>query len=365
MNVLFLYEHIEGGEKIVTEKIYFELKKRNNSSVTRSLLKPLEKTSSFHYFSWLFRSLLFAASEICVKNSLKKISIVYCTTFTAATAALFLRKIYGYKVVFHYHGSRIPVQPTSKLSKVSYFTQYLKLQASLTLHRFVANQSDVCIAPSTFSSKELNTILKINRNWISIPNPIAIPIKFISRTKFTDKKILLTLGRLDPIKNYELSIQALHQLQKKYNHFVLIIGYFSPKNLPEHEYLNKLQRLAKKLTIEKSVVFLENQPSQLLYQLSDIVLAFSHTETFSLIVMEAIANTKHVLTNTMKLKEIADQFENAHFLDTKDPVQLANRIQILAQSEVLSTSSKKMISEYFKIHKIESVVDSLLQHFSA
>jgi len=111
-----------------------------------------------------------------------------------------------------------------------------------------------------------------------------------------DKKVMLFVGRLQPLKAADTAIKALGHLVKWGRvspgdvRLMIVGGSSGPSGIGEVE---KLNRLATSLGVADAVQFVPAQPHQRLpdfYQAADVCLVPSHAESFGLVALEAQAS---------------------------------------------------------------------------
>lgn len=103
---------------------------------------------------------------------------------------------------------------------------------------------------------------------------------------FPEDKVILYLGRISKEKNIEelLAAMEIYLLKRKNVRFVLVGGG------PEKEYL---QQYAKKLSVSNEILFIGEQPWDriaLFYQMGDVFVSASNSETQGLTYIEAMAS---------------------------------------------------------------------------
>lgn len=183
--------------------------------------------------------------------------------------------------------------------------------------------ADRIIAVSDKFKEDLNE-LGINNNKII---PILNGIDFNKQSKknytkedfgFSDKDFLiLMVARLEPIKAHHIAFRALSQLIKTYDRcHLIIIGDGSLKN--------ELKRLAHKLNIHKNVHFLGYRNDvDYFYQISDITILTSLSESFPLVLLEsARAKTPVISTNVGCVKKLLPHKSLGWVVDPRNVEQL-------------------------------------------
>ena len=103
--------------------------------------------------------------------------------------------------------------------------------------------------------------------------------------------ILLSVGRLHPVKNHAFLIEACCELKSRGRDFVCLIAGEGPER-------NTLTRLIQRLGLQGNVELLGALPREWLsyyYQIADIVVLTSFSEGIPLVLMEAMAHERTVL----------------------------------------------------------------------
>ncbi len=112
------------------------------------------------------------------------------------------------------------------------------------------------------------------------------------------KKIILFVGRIDPIKGISFLIEAVYKLANQYlsfkNNFrmLLIGGDVNSRQFWRNSEVRKIKKLIEDKNLSCCVKFIGSQPHNLLpcyYSASDVVAMPSKYESFGLVVLEAMA----------------------------------------------------------------------------
>lgn len=301
INIAYCFENNCGGETIATHYFLRYLTTQKETSGNMHSYLPLQRTSFYDFFSWVYSSIHFFSRKLFYEKSP---FITYTTTYTAACAALpavFLRKT---KVVFHYHGSRLPDPPLIQLG-VRWFSQSVKYLAAYILQNISFIYSELIIVPS-FETVE---ILKkkyfciAQKKYAVIPNGYDVtnffPISKNKKKQIRRKigiadgtKVLLYSGRLEPKKNVNLLLIFFkHYLVKK--GLSLVLAYNKPQTITELLYVQKIFEYINKNKLSQSIILIENAYTTFipahLYGAADCVISFSDTEVSSLVEIEASA----------------------------------------------------------------------------
>jgi D-inositol-3-phosphate glycosyltransferase len=168
--------------------------------------------------------------------------------------------------------------------------------------------------------------------------PVA---KMAARQKLgiSDERILLFVGRIDPLKGIDRLLKAMPYLQSFKGLRLIIIG--------GDEYsqgeVEKLQKLCAELKIEDSVTFqglVKHEQLPYFYSAADVCVVPSYYESFGLVALESLAcGTPVVATDVGDLKSIIRQGETGYVVADNSPQTLADRI-----ARLLSKSPRDMES---------------------
>ena len=135
--------------------------------------------------------------------------------------------------------------------------------------------------------------------------------KVFSRGKLglpQNKKIILFVGRIDPIKGIRLLIEAVARLSHLHPSFekkfrvLLIGGDVKSSDFWHHPEVQKIKSLIIQKQLECCIKFMGSQPHQMLpfyYAASDVVVMPSVYESFGLVVLEALACGATVLASAV------------------------------------------------------------------
>jgi len=208
------------------------------------------------------------------------------------------------------------------------------------------NASDAIIVP-TYQEKE-NLILNYKtENNIYIVSPGVDLDKFKSKNKFKSReklklsqtsKLLLSVGRLEPLKGYDVLIHALSfmNISDDFDVQLLIIGGDS-KSKKELERLNSLTR---KHGLDKRVNFLgvvDHDELPEYFSAADIFVMPSAHETFGIAALEASAcNLPVIAPQVGGLKSVIKHAKTGFLSDSnRCPESLMHYLEILLKNEPL------------------------------
>ena len=146
---------------------------------------------------------------------------------------------------------------------------------------------------------------------------------------FGDDKIILFVGRIEPLKGIDQLLRAMTHLQNSRGLRLVIIGG------DEHSQyeMERLQKLSQELHIQSSVTFLgliEQEKLPCFYSAADVCVIPSYYESFGLVALESITcGTPVVATNVGGLKSVIHQGETGYVITDNTPSRLADKIALL------------------------------------
>lgn len=214
------------------------------------------------------------------------------------------------------------------------------------------------IAPT---EKEKNEII---RHYAAAPERISVipcgvnlelfqPVdKKLARQKLglTDEKVVLYIGRIEPLKGIGRLIEAMSHLGKEQQPRLLIVGG------DEHSQseIDELRALSRDFQIDDSVVFsgTVKQPElPCYYSAADVSVIPSYYESFGLTALESLAcGTPVVATDVGAFRDIIHQGETGYMVTGDAPEQMAASIGLLldrsGDDAGIALSIRESVSDY-------------------
>jgi D-inositol-3-phosphate glycosyltransferase len=176
---------------------------------------------------------------------------------------------------------------------------------------------------------------------------------------FSDEKILLFVGRIDPLKGIDRLMKAVPLLQHRQGLRLVIIG--GDDN--SQGEVNKLKRLAVEIGIHDSITFqgLVNQEKlPYFYSAADVCVVPSYYESFGLVALESLAcGTPVVATDVGEMSSVIRQGETGYVVSRNTPAELAAKIDLLlseSPGDIESVLSMRKSIERFDWSNIAAAV---------
>lgn len=205
------------------------------------------------------------------------------------------------KIISKYQ--KIPMVYTHHTDYVEYSKFYLKDKVLLPrmakkVTAWFANGADMVIAPS---EKIRKTLVDYGTNSEIFVLPTGINMLDFKRTRASatetnklrkrlsiepKEKVALFFGRIGGEKNIDFIIKSFARLNKSNPDTKLVIAGDGP-------YLKNLKKLAKSLKLEEEIIFpgfIEEEEKKLFFQMADVFVFASHTDTQGIVILEASAS---------------------------------------------------------------------------
>lgn len=184
-----------------------------------------------------------------------------------------------------------------------------------------------------------------------------------------EKKLILSAGRISPIKNFELLIKAADIL---INHKGLknlgfqIVGAVPLKS--QNRYLGFLKKLVKQQGLQDYVQFLGPVPYtqiQNAYYNCDLLVSTSNTGSLDKVVLEAMACAKPILTSSEAFANILDGHAQMLVFEKNNALALAEKItSILAiDEEPYQELGEKLREIVVKGHSLGEFAEKVVRVF--
>jgi glycosyltransferase involved in cell wall biosynthesis len=290
--ILFIWEKLTlGGGEIALINLTNILSKKGiivdlmllDKTHKQNLHKIPNNFNQIVYFNNIINVSIFVRQyNAIILNDESKLSLI----------AILLKLFFKGKIIFWSH-----------LNK-DYYSQQLKNK----IHQIIINKfalkfiADYVICVSYYSKSKMINYLNLKKSdnkIIVIYNFITYQINKDITHKISNPCKILTIGRLSLEKNFQLLIKAIIYLRQKYPIELTICGDGAERN--------NLQNLINQNNANDYIklVGVIDDPLEY-YQASDIFVSSSITESFSMVVIEALANKLPVIATNTGASEILE-----------------------------------------------------------
>ncbi|HEY77509.1 MAG TPA: glycosyltransferase family 1 protein [Dehalococcoidia bacterium] len=145
----------------------------------------------------------------------------------------------------------------------------------------------------------------------------------------TSHKVILFVGRIEPIKGLDLLLRALTYLKDEPGLRLLIVG----GDIHSRDEVARLQQLSRDLKISDLVTFtgsVKQTELPAFYSAADVCVIPSYSESFGLVALESLAcGTPVVATRVGGMEEIIRQGETGYVVKNNDPHLLAEKLSLI------------------------------------
>lgn len=189
-------------------------------------------------------------------------------------------------------GKPLVTSPRGTLAAAARQRSRWKKQLFAPLQRPAIERAACLHATSTMELQDIRAA-GLHQPVIVLPNGIDVPPLDPIDQPLSERRRLLFLGRIHPIKGIEMLLQAWQALQDEHPDWELVIA-----GKGEATYVEVLQQMAKDLHLQR-VEFpgaIYGEAKHALFRSAEIFVLPTHTENFGMAVAEALARGIPVLT---------------------------------------------------------------------
>lgn len=169
-----------------------------------------------------------------------------------------------------------------------------------------------------------------------------------------DAVLIGTVGELVPLKGHRDIVLAANELAPRFPHARFVI--VGKDNSVDKKFRRELKRLVRVFGLEDRFLWLDwVDDTRSLFSALDIFVSASHTESFGMAILEAMASgTVVAATETVGARELLGHA--AALVPIEDPVRLAERLATLIESpderRTLADSAKRVAAERFSLDRM-------------
>jgi D-inositol-3-phosphate glycosyltransferase len=234
----------------------------------------------------------------------------------------------------------------------------------ITIEKKLIKNASIITASSEADKEYLTHLYSCPEKKIGIVNPgidprIFHPIPKLEAREYiqsvTKDKLLLYVGRLEPLKGIDVLIHALKILSNKSPSLKLRLLIVGGNKSSINRELMRLKKIEKNLQIKPIVGYISQRNQRELsyyYNAAELVVMPSYYESFGMTALESMAcGTPVIITDTSGISKLFDKELSSLIVSTNNPLQLANQIE-------------KAVSDIRFINRYKEKVQLLLQHMT-
>lgn len=261
----------------------------------------------FKYFNVFFQ--IFNCSILLLKLKFKGFKFDYLISRDYRTT-IAIKLIFPYSNLFYLPGGMAFTEIDHLRKK--YFFQNIYLSIIFHLEKIALNCSTKVFVFSNFFGNQLKLNFKFCRHKVIFPLIDTKKFAYKPCNNFKNRQLgslnLLSVGRLEPVKNYSEQLNLLSHLKfSEINIFLNILGDGSSKS--------KILEEIDKFNISSNIRITSSSDSNIFFNCSDAFLFTSNFETFGQVLIEAYLNGLPILYPL-------SNFQLYPALEFIDPIQL-------------------------------------------
>jgi D-inositol-3-phosphate glycosyltransferase len=180
-----------------------------------------------------------------------------------------------------------------------------------------------------------------------------------------DERIILFVGRIEPLKGLDILINAAALLESDVECSVLVVG----GDEASQAQVDELTELARDRGIEHRVAFVgavDHDTLPLYYNAADVCVVPSHYESFGLVAVEAMASGVPVVASRVGgLAGTVKDGETGYLIPWLCPEPFAERIELLLENEPLRHNLGSAAREAMTRYRWENVAAAVLTLYTA
>lgn len=168
-----------------------------------------------------------------------------------------------------------------------------------------------------------------------------------------DHHVVLAVGRIDPVKGFDVLLVALKMLLKRNPELAdrvclwIVGGDVGQDQNQWSKELKKLHELQRTLNLPATVRFVPPQSQEELpyyYSAADVLVMPSHYESFGMVALEAIAcGTPVIATDVTGISPILRELPQGHIISANNPLALAAEIKHVLDTPHAKSAPQQVI----------------------
>lgn len=179
------------------------------------------------------------------------------------------------------------------------------------------------------------------------------------------ERIILFVGRIEPLKGIDILISAAAQLHEEENFRVLIVG----GDARAEAQIAELRRLAQELDVDHHISFVgavEHSELPMYYNAADVCVVPSFYESFGLVAVESMAcGTPVVASRVGGLTTTISDGETGYLIPWRCPEPFAERLELLLDNDELRASFGRAGRETVERYRWANVADAVAELYDS
>jgi len=346
-----LTSYVPGCEEF-DKRQKFRIVRRKMGFMTKNIMSLINRTDNFMRFYLEFWHL----AERLIKT--EGIDVVQCGHISTALVGYEAKRRYGIPYVLYIYGQEIFL--TGLKNKISN-KNLIKILNNAEMIYTISNFTKELISPLIYDKKKLKVVNIVGAD-VKKFRPSEKSAKLLRRFGLENKRVLLTVSRLEAYKGIDFVILSLNKVLRKIpNATYLVVG--------DGEDKRRLESMVKRLDMEKNVIFAGSVSEEELadfYNLCDVFILNSRNclkkndfcpvggrvEGFGMVFLEANACGKPVIGgNSGGVQDAVVDGETGILVNPTDTNKIAGAVIRLLKDKKyankLGRSGRKRVIKYY------------------
>lgn len=190
----------------------------------------------------------------------------------------------------------------------------------------------------------------------------------MARKNSEEKLVLLTVGRLSPVKRLEVALEALAMLPFEVQQRLELRYVGDPAGKAAEVYVRQLRQQAEELSFAGVVTFHQAFPFHRVHEAyhgADVFINSSDTDSIDKAVLEAMSCGLVVITSNAAFRDVFGLASSDFVIPKNDPATLAKKIAMIAKMPVVDRLAlgDAMRSIVVKNHSLDALTGKLISAF--
>ena len=302
--------------------------------------------------------------------------LIFSHYWLSGLAALKLKKVWNIPVIHMFHTLAL------LKNKIARSEKDIEGEYRIEGEKKVLSEIDKLIVATTDEKDNLQTLYSTPPDIIEIIPPgvdtnrfYQIPVdeakEFIGIPE--NEKMILFVGRIEPLKGVDTLIKAISQLQQadilsRCPHYLYIIGGDADSGQEKmNEEMHRLQDLRIKLGVGDLVIFLgkrDQDSLQYYYSAAEMLVMPSHYESFGMVALESMAcGTPVIATQVGGLQHLVLDQETGFTIPNDNPDALEEKITVLICKPELREKMSQSSVSYAQSFSWNKITNNLIETF--
>jgi D-inositol-3-phosphate glycosyltransferase len=302
-----------------------------------------------------------------------KYDLIHSHYWLSGLAAIELKEKWNIPIIQMFHTLAL------LKNKIAMSSEEIEGEYRIIGERKVIDQADRIIASTIDEKENLISLYSAPKEKIAIIPPGVDTTRFypISSDEAreylnipADEKMILFVGRIEPLKGIDTLIKAIAQMRKsdilsECPHYLYIIGG-EPYSINGEggQEIERLKALCAELGVGDMILFMgkkDQNTLQYYYSAAEIVVMPSNYESFGMVALEAMAcGTPVVATQVGGLQHLVQNGVTGFTIPHNDPLALEESLtQLMCKPEIRAKMSRSSF-EYAKTYSWETITPKII-----